>query len=67
MTAISIKDLKEGDYFTLRPIEFPKESQVYVRGHYERSLKKFSVTKFSDTSSERFLRGNCLVYVGFFF
>lgn len=67
MTTIKIKDLKKGEYFTLKPIEFPKDTQVYVRGDYEHSLKKYSATKFSDLCSERFFKGDCLVYVGFTF
>ena len=35
-----LKNVKQGEYFTLRPIAEPKESQVYIRGEYDRYEKK---------------------------
>ena len=55
---MKVKDLKKGDYFTMKPLEKPKENQVYIRGDYDRSSKKYSCEKFSDTCSERFFDGN---------
>ena len=62
-----IKDLKKGEYFTLKPIEYPKESIVWIRGDYERSEKKYSCSKFSDICHENFMKGDKLVYVDFEF
>ena len=62
-----LKELKKGDYFTLKPYEEPKESQVYVKGDYERSEKKYSCCKFSDVNYERFLKGSTTVYTDFTF
>ena len=62
-----LKELKKGEWFTLKPIEYPKESQVYVRGDYERSEKKYSCIKWSDANSERFLKGSTIVYTEFIF
>lgn len=67
MEAKKIKDLKKGDYFTLKPIEYPSEKLVWVRGDYERSEKKYSCTKFSDICHENFMKGDRIVYVGFEF
>lgn len=39
MDTKSISQLKKGDYFTLKSIEEPNESQVYVRGDYDRSTR----------------------------
>jgi hypothetical protein len=64
---MTIKDLKKGEYFTLKPVEFPKESQVYIRGDYDRSEKKYSCTKFSDISEEKFFNGNKEIYTDFIF
>lgn len=64
---MTIKEIKKGDYFTLKPIEEPKESQVYVRGEYDRSEKKYSCYKFSDTNAERFFAGTKEVYTDFIF
>ena len=39
---MKIQELKKGDYFTLKPIAEPKESQVYVYDGYDRSERKYS-------------------------
>ena len=62
-----IKDLKIGEYFTLRKIDEPKESQVYIRGEYDRSLRKFECGKFDDISAYRNFAGDKEVYTEFTF
>lgn len=62
-----LKDLKRGEWFTLKPITEPKESQVYIRGEYDRESKKYGCQKFSDINAERFIKGNTTVYTGFTF
>lgn len=64
---MKLKELKEGEYFTLKPIAEPKESQVYIRGEYDRIEKKYDCGKFSDISYSRFLKGNTEVYTDFTF
>lgn len=64
---MKVKDLKKGEYFTLKSIEEPKENQVWVRGDYDRSTKTYSATNFSDMNRERFFKGNKEVFVGFTF
>lgn len=62
-----IKDLKKGEFFTLKPIEEPKESQVFIRGDYDRSEKKYECGKFSDISAYRMFKGDKVVYTDFTF
>lgn len=62
-----IKDLKKGEFFTLKPIDEPKESQVYIRGDYDRSEKKYECGKFSDISAYRMFKGDKVVYTDFTF
>lgn len=64
---MTIKDLKKGDFFTLKPIGEPTESQVFIKGEYDRSEKKYECTKFSDFSSSRLLKANTVVYTDFIF
>lgn len=64
---MKLKDLKKGEYFTLKPIEEPKENQVYIRGEYDRTEKKFECGKFSDISYTRYIDGNREVYTDFTF
>ena len=67
MEAKKLKDLKPGEWFTYKPIEEPTEKQVYIRQHYAREIRKYSVSKWSDINYEAFRKGNTIVYVGFTF
>lgn len=62
-----LKNLKKGEYFTLRPISNPKESQVYIRGEYDRYEKKYECIQFSDMCSTRYIKGDKEVYTDFIF
>ena len=64
---MKIYDLKKGDFFTLRPIEEPKESQVWIRGEYDRSEKRYECQRFDDINTFCYLPGNKEVYTGFTF
>lgn len=64
---MQLKDLKKGDYFTLKPIEYPTEKQVFVRGEYSRESKKYNVVHFDDINHERLLKGETTVYTDFIF
>jgi hypothetical protein len=66
-TSVNLNYLKKGEYFTLKNIDEPKESQVWIRGEYDRSSNEYSCTKFSDMNSERFFKGDREVFVGFTF
>lgn len=62
-----IREVKIGEYLTLKSEEFPKENIVWVRGEYNRSLKMYSLYKFSDVNHERFEKGDKECYVDFIF
>lgn len=64
---MTVKELKKGEFFTLKPIAEPKESQVYIRGDYDRSERKFDCGKFSDISYSRMLKPDTIVYTDFIF
>lgn len=64
---MTVKELKKGEMFTVKEIEFPKESQVYVRGEYDRSSKTYSCYKWSDVNAERFFKGSKTVFTEFTF
>lgn len=65
--AKELKELKKGDWFTLKDIEYPKESQVYIRGEYDRSSKTYSCIKWNDMNEERFFKGTKKVFTEFTF
>jgi hypothetical protein len=64
---MTIKDLKKGDWFTLKPIANPTERQVYIRGDYDRESKKYSVAHWDDVNDERMLKGSTEVFTDFTF
>lgn len=59
-----IKNLKVGDFFRLKDSE---TSPVWVRGEYDRSLKKYSTYKFDDVNHERFVSPDIEVFTEFEF
>jgi len=68
MEKVLLKNVKQGDYFTLKPLEYPKENQVYIRGEYDRSEKKYNCVKWVDClGNGRNLKGDKEVYIGFTF
>lgn len=64
---ITIRELQSGKYFTLKQVEAPEQAQVFVRGEYDRSEKKYSCRKFGDVNEEIFFKGNKEVYTAFIF
>ena len=58
----TIKQLKVVDFFKLHP-----NVKVYVRGEYERSLKRYSYYDFNDVNNEHFCRGDKSVITEFEF
>ena len=64
---MKIKNLTQGDYFTKKPLDNPKESQVWIRGAYDRSQKRYECTRFDDMSTFCYLPGDKEVYTNFTF
>lgn len=62
-----LKDLKKGEYFTIKPIDYPKESQVWVKDEYDRIERKYCCIRFDDISESRLYAGNKEVYIDFTF
>ena len=64
---MKIYELKKGEYFTIKPIAEPKESQVFVYDGYNRCDKKYVGIKFSDICSCREFKKDTEVYTDFIF
>ena len=60
----TIRKIKKGDYFRLKKSE---TAPVWVRGEYERSIKKYSCYKFDDINHDHFYSGDKKVYINFIF
>ena len=67
MQSIKMKDLKKGEFFTLKPVEQPKESQVYIKSDYDRSERKYWATKWTDIGDGKYVSGEKEVYIDFEF
>lgn len=67
MIQTTIKDLKKGDFFTMREHEYPNDSQVWVRDEYDRSTKKYCCYKWDDVNHVSLKKGTMKVYADFIF
>lgn len=63
----TIRELKIGEFFTLKEIAEPTEKQVYIRGEYDREAKRFDCGRFDDINFSRMFHGDRMVYTGFTF
>ena len=64
---MTIKNLKKGEFFTLKAIENPTENQVWVKGDYDRTERKYVCYKFSDVCACRLFKGDKEVHTEFTF
>ena len=64
---MKLKELKKGELFTLKPVEFPRESQIFVKDEYDRSERKYWVGKWSCYGDGKFVSGDREVYTEFEF
>ena len=64
---MKLKQVKKGGWFTLKPIPSPTPSQVWIRGDYDRTEKRYAVTNWEDMNRERFLNGDREVFTDFTF
>lgn len=63
ITRTTVKSLKPGDFFKLSPTS----KTVYIRGAYDRSLRKYECQKYDDINSWQYLRGDRIAYTDFTF
>ena len=64
---MTVKDLKRGDFFTKKRIEYPTDLQVWVRGDYDRSMKRYECWRFGDINDVWYLHGDREIYTDFIF
>lgn len=69
MKKVMVKDLKKGDFYTLKDYgDYPSENKVYIRDEYDRSEKKYMAVKFTDyLGSGVYHKGTKEVYTDFIF
>lgn len=64
---MKLKELKKGDFFTKKPIEYPSEKQVFIRGDYDRGTKKFEIFRWNDVNDVFLMSGEKEIFVDFIF
>ena len=64
---MKLKDVKRGEFFTKKAVLHPSESQVWVRGDYDRSAKKFEIYRFDDVCRSALMSGDKEVFTEFIF
>ena len=64
---MTVKELKRGAFFCKRDIECPAENQVWIRGDYDRSARRYECTRFSDCADVQYMRGDKVVFCDFTF
>ena len=62
-----VKDLKKGMFFTKKPLEFPTDRQVWIRGNYCRDIKKYECICFDDINYITHISGDKPAYLNFTF
>lgn len=67
--AVKLKDVKPGEWFTKKPLEYPNEDQVWIKekGGYDRASKTYCITRWSDMNDQQWMKPTRIVYVGFTF
>ena len=66
---MKLKELKKDDIFSRKPLNNREAlaSQVYIKGSYDRSTKKYWCQKWNDISKGIELKGDTEVYQDFIF
>lgn len=60
--AVPLRSLKKGEWFTIKPIAYPTDKQVYIKDDYDREEKKFMCGRCDDISYSTYFKGDKLVY-----
>lgn len=58
-TMVKVSSLKKGELFRLNK---PNSGIVWERGEYDKGSKKYSIYKYEDICSEKFIKGDKLVH-----
>ena len=64
MQTTTISKTKQGELIRLFPSE---TAPVWVRRHYDRASKRYSLTRYDDANAETFRRGTTHCITGFTF
>lgn len=61
-TATKLNNTKRGEYVRLKDSD---TAPVYVRGDYDKTTRKYALSKADDMNAEVFRKSSSIVFVGF--
>ena len=64
---MKVKELKKGEWFTKKPIEYPSGMQVWIRDEYDKSERKYLCYCWGDINKWCYIKGDKEVYIDFMF
>lgn len=64
---VPLKALKKGAWFTLKPIAYPEDKEVYIKEDYDKAERAFWVSRCDDVSYGKLVKGDRLVYTDFIY
>lgn len=64
---MKVRELPKGAYFARKPTSTPSAKQVFIRGDYDRSQRKYECVCFDDANRFIYLKGDAEVYTDFVF
>ena len=62
-----LKELKKGELFTKKSIEYPNDNQVFIKSDYDRTSKKYACIRYSDYNDILYIKGNKEIFTDFIF
>ncbi len=64
---MKLRELKHGDFFTLKSFsgKTPTDKQVYIKGEYDRSSRKYDCGRCDDISYSRSFKADTEIYTDF--
>lgn len=64
---MKLRELKHGDFFTLKSFsgKTPTDKQVYIKGDYDRSSRKYDCGRADDISYSRLFKADTEIYTDF--
>lgn len=64
---MKLKELKKGEAFTKKMIEYPTDRQVWVKGEYDRSERAYWCYRWSDVNDGCYMKGSRMISTEFVF
>ena len=63
MAQLTVKQVKKGEYIQLLNSKGQPQNKVYIRGAFDRSLKKYELQNYWDINNFRYVKGSakCIV------